>query len=714
MKHTVLLLLATVLAASAAAAQQTNIYDRPVQVERSREYDAKHYQIELEVDLDAKTFAGKNTITLSPLNSGFQTCRLDQEGLVITEVLEERNIPLRFEQTKQEVIIHFPAPYSAGQEVVFTVFYHGHNPSAGLLFDDESPHHPQMASTSSFPDHARGWFPCYDWPNDKVTQEVIVTVKEHLKALSNGRLVSRTEHPKTGTVTYHWSQEEPHATYLSMLAIAPFTVIHDSLGSLPINYWVYPKEAADAAWIFAVTPGIIDFFNKLYGYDFPWAKYDQVVGPRQGGGAEATSATILGEGVYHNRQAEQDFSWERIIAHEAAHQWWGDLITLRTWSETWLNESFGTYSDYLYTRSTKGEDEGALDLQRKRGQYLNEAKNRYMRPIVFNRYNRAGDNFDSHTYPKGAAVLHMLRFILGDDAFFRTLSAFLHKHAFEPVDTHDFMKVVKEVTGQNLDWFFEQFLYQPGHPVFEVSDTWDESTHTLRLNVVQTQDTTLGVPIYRIPVVIGLTTARQKKSEKIWLTKNTEEFAFVLEEKPLLVRFDEGNYLLMELAYKKPVDELLFQVAKDDMLGRLGAARELAAFKPDERVVPALVQCATNDAFWAVRQAAWETLDKLGWTPDRELLKGACKDETSQVRLTVVQLLGNTKDPALLSFHRDQFARDSSYLVQAEALKAIGKTGVQSELSFLQTAAQMPSHHNLVKSAAEAAIKEIEKANAGK
>ena len=209
----------------------------------------------------------------------------------------------------------------------------------------------------------------------------------------------------------------------------------------------------------------MEFFNRIYGYDYPWDKYDQVVVPF-GGGAESTSATVMGHRIMYDERGEQDFSSIGIVSHELAHQWWGDLITLRSWAHTWMNESFGTYSDYLYFRFEKGEDEGAVNLLGKKDSYLREAHTRYIRPIVYDRYRRAQDMFDSHTYPKGAVVLHMLRFMLGDDAFFRTLKHFLHEHAFQPVDTHDFTKAVKTVTGQNLDWFFEQWLFKPGPSLF--------------------------------------------------------------------------------------------------------------------------------------------------------------------------------------------------------------------------------------------------------
>ena len=690
-------------------AQKVDLSQRPLQVERSRDYDALHYRISLTFDLEKKEFRGENKITLSPLSDGFTTCLLDAEELIVEEVLNSRNLPLRFEQDEKQLIVHLTRAYSYGDSVVFTVYYYAHDPKYGLFFVDASPTNPKMVGSGSWPNRARHWFPCYDYPNDKVTHEVIATVKNSYKVLSNGRLVSITEDKENGTVTYHWSQERPHSTYLSMLEVGPFAVIEDSLGSLPINYWVYPKDVENAKRVFKITPRIIDFFNKLYGYDYPWAKYDQVVDPRQGGGAEATSATILGEGVIYDRRAAQDFSWDRIIAHEVAHQWWGDLITTRTWAHTWLNESFGTYSDYLFTRSDKGADEGAVDLLGKKNAYLREAHNKYMRPIVFHRYDKPGDNFDSHTYPKGANVLHMLRFILGDEPFFRTLQHFLHKHEFQPVDTHDFMLAVKEATGKNMDWFFDQFIFKPGHMFLDVSYDWDEGGKKVRLTVVQIQDTTLGIPIYKIPVNIGITTSNEKFSKKVWIKKREQTFEFAVEKKPLLIRFDQGNNLLKEWTFNKSVDELLYQLKNDDVIGRMWAAAELVKYNSDPRTAEQLTERTQQDPFWAVRRSALEALAELENGMDKNLLKKLLNDENSKVRTTAMRLLGDSKDSKLIAFFKQQFKKDDSYLVQAETLSSIAKCGNRSQISFLKNAAKMKSPRKVLKRAADRAIAELEK-----
>jgi aminopeptidase N len=396
-----------------------------------------------------------------------------------------------------------------------------------------------------------------------------------------------------------------------------------------------------------------------------------------------------------------------VIAHEIAHQWWGDLITLREWSHTWLNESFGTYSDYLWTRHESGKDEGAWALLGKKNAYLREAHTRYVRPIVFNRYKRPHDNFDSHTYPKGACILHQLRFILGDDSFFRVLSAFLHEHAFEPVDTHDFMKTVKDVTGKNMDWFFEQYIFSPGHPVFDIESSWDAGAGQIQLNVAQVQDRDHGIPIYRTPVQIGIVTRSGKRVETVWLENEFDTFVFESQAEPLLVRFDEGNWLLKEWTYDKGVEELLFQARQDDVIGREWAVRELGRSGSDVSVAGSLTTIAREDSFWAVRLAALETLAAADERTATGPFQAAATDVNSQVRRSAIRILGETGDQDLVPFFRSRFEDDDSYQVQAEALRAIGRCGDQSQLEFLHQASAMPSHRNVIQRAAEWAIEEI-------
>jgi aminopeptidase N len=626
----------------------------------------------------------------------------------VTAVLSEDGLPLKFDQTAKELAVHLLRPYKFGEELSFTCFYHGQDPKIGLQFMAESVDNPQIVFSDSFPENVHHWFPCFDYPNDKVTNEIVATVKSGLKVAANGRLVSVIEDKAAGTVTYHWSQDLPHSTYLIFLAAAPYVVVRDSYGTLPVNYWVYPRDEAKVEATYGKTPKMIEFFNRIYGYDYPWQKYDQVSVP-SGGGAESTSATAMTHRIMVDERGEPDFPAIGIVSHELAHQWWGDLITLRSWAHTWLNESFGTYSDYLYHRYEKGDDEGAVNLLGKLNAYLREAKTRYIRPIVSDRYDQPGDMFDSHTYPKGARVLHMLRSLVGDEPFFKTLSHFLHRYAFDAVDTDDFIRSVKTVTGQNLDWFFDQWLFKPGHPIFEVKSEWDAAGKVVRLKVAQVQDFSKGVPVFRVPVSIKLVTPGKTDIRKVWIKEREETFEFPLEAKPLLIRFDEDNVLIKEITFPKERDELLYQLKHDDVIGRMDAAAGLLAFKEDPQTATGLIASVQTDPFWAVRKSSLEALARLKAKNGPAVFKKACQDPDSQVRAAALVALGDLKDQTLLDFYKGLFQKDVSYRVQVEALSAIGKAGDPAAVPFLKQAAAVPSYRDMVRRAAEAALKLFEK-----
>ena len=725
-------------AAPVTLAQKIDVYSRPVQSEPSREFDAIHYRITIALDDRKYSFQAENTITLTPFNDGFSKCILDAETFTVTRVVDEHSRPLRFEQPPHQLVVFFPTASGYGDTVRFTVSYHaehlldstGHLP--GINFMEASATHPAQIFTQSFARGARHWFPCYDQPNDKATQEVIATVRSDYTLLSNGRLVEVTEDTSRGTRTFHWSQELPHATYLSTLIAGPYEVIKDSLGSLPINYWVYKKDVKDVKSTFSRTPEIIEVLGREYGYDYPWAKYDQATIAGIGGGAECTSASELGHGLMHDERAEQDFtSYGWLICHEAAHQWWGDLITCRDWTHTWLNESFGTYSEVMFALYDKGEDDAAVNVLGKINQYLQEAHTRYMRPIVFPRWNEPGENFDRHTYQKGAVLIHTMRWLLGERPFHALLSYFLHAHAFLSVDTHDFTAMIKEATGQNLDWFFEEWFFKPGHPVFDVHWSWDEQQKRVSLTVAQTQDTSQGVPIFKMPVVINIETPDTVLSQRVWLSSAIDTFEFACDRKPLMVRFDEGNHLLKELTFEKSTDELLHQLKHDDVIGRMWAISELIGRTEDPRVINALMDAARTDPFWAVRrdavyrlagfrgitqmdadrglvpQSRLDSVDLptgLDRTKMRPFFKERALDKNSQVRAAALYGLGNMGTKEEVRFLRERFERDESYVAQAAALRAMGKCGDRSVVDLLKKATTIDSPRNVLRSAASWAL----------
>lgn len=689
-------------------AQPAELMKRPRHAERSRDYDALHYRLLFVFDEMSSSFTAENTVTLASLKDGLASCALDAVDLTVTSVVDGSGHPLPYTLTDGQLLLTLSQPLHYGEKTSFTVRFSQSHPKTGLRFIAGAADHPPQIDTYSWPELSRHWFPCFDSPNDKASSEVTATVRSGWKVLSNGRLLEVKDDPAAGTSTWHWLQSEPQPTYGIMLAAGPFEIVRDSLGTLPVDYWVYPKDVPDAPRSFAKTPRMIEFYEKTFGVPYPWAKYDQVCVAGSGGGMEATSATILGQSTIHDQRADQDFPSDGLVAHELAHMWWGDLVTERSWSDVWLSESFATYSEYLWTRHDLGEDEGALNLEEKRANYLEEARTSYVRPIVFDRYNDPWDIMDGHSYPKGAAVLHMLRFVLGDEAFFRSLSAFLKKFAFASADTHDFTTVVKDTTGQNLDWFFEEWLLRPGHPVFRVAWTWDETTRAVRLEVHQVQDTAQNIPVFRTPVSIALYDRDGQVARTIWLEKKDETFELPAARKPLAVEFDHGHNLLQELVFEESPEELLFELERFDAVGRMRAARELGRHLDRPEVRPALERTAQADAFWAVRRSAVESLAAAGPAGVSAFLKGRLADPSSRVRAAAVRALGRRGGPGLGDDFKRRFPKETSYVVQAEILTALGLCGGPGDRPFLESAALLRSPRNMLKRTAEAALIKIE------
>jgi aminopeptidase N len=518
---------------------------------------------------------------------------------------------------------------------------------------------------------------------------LIATVDARYQVIANGVLQGVTEDRAKGKKTFHWLQNQPHSTYLFVLAAGPYVQVKDTKGPLPISYWVFPAAAADAERSFGKTREIIEFFNRELGYVYPWPKYDQITIPDFGGGAESTNATVIGSKSIHDARADQDFPTHWLVAHEAAHQWWGNLVTMRDWSHTWLNESFATYYEYVYVKHGLGEDDGALNLLGKKRAYLAEAREKYMRPIVLDRWEWPNDNFDRHTYQKGGVVLAMLRSLMGDEPFRRSITHYLKKHAFGSVDTHDLQIAIREASGQVLDWFFDQWIFRAGHPVLDAGYTWESGA--VKLKVRQKQ-----AGLYTLPVSIGVTTSAGKRVHKIWVRDRDESFSLPCPQKPLLVHFDEEELLLKELSFEKSKEELLYQLVHDNAIGRMDAIAALKPSAADPRVAAALRKSATDDPFWAVRR------DAIFPTDASFLRLRATHDRSSAVRTAALAALGQLRDASLAVFFEERFRADDSYRAQAEAVRALGNLGGRTEL--LREAAAMKSPDDIVATAAREAL----------
>ena len=641
---------------------------------RDRVCEIRHVKLELTLDVDNKRLFGVATHTLSPINDGLEWVEFDAAELQIESVRSTDGAPLRYSCQDSKLRIDLGSPHKAGEELALRIEY-SCSPRRGLYFnapDDAYPDRPLQVWTQGQDEDSRYWFPCHDFPNQRFASEIIVSVPYRWTAISNGKLTSVTEN---GTVkTYHWSQDKPHPTYLMSLVAGEYTEIREEWNGVPILYYSPSGREEDTRRAFGKTPRMVQFFAEKIGVPYPWDKYSQVaVADFTFGGMENTSATTMNDSLLHDERAHLDYSTDSIVAHELAHQWWGDLLTCRDWSHGWLNEGFATYFDLLFKEYDLGVDEFRYAVYRDANSYIEEGSKRYSRPIVSNTYNQPIDLFDRHLYEKGALVLHMLRFNLGEELFWKALHHYCAMHQGNSVTTDDFQRAIESATGKNMDWFFHQWVYSGGHPDLKLSYGWEEDTKTAQLTVSQTQAADEVTPMFRMPVQVVFVTSRGEHSVRINLSQKDQTFYFSLDEKPLMVQFDPGYWCLKTLEFPRPKEMLLYQLKHDrDVIGRIQAAGELAKLgAPD--CIAALKEAILNDDFWGVQAEAARALGTIKSEASMNALIECTRVPHPKTRRAVVAALGEFREDASFKAILPILEHDESYFVESEAARAIAR-----------------------------------------
>ncbi|GAA4014902.1 hypothetical protein GCM10022408_30210 [Hymenobacter fastidiosus] len=526
------------------------------------------------------------------------------------------------------------------------------------------------------------WFPTIDKPNQRMTQEIAMTVDGQYKTLSNGLLISSRKNPD-GTRTDIWKQTLPAAPYLTMMAVGEFAVINDTWRGKAVDYYVEPRFQGTAKTVFGNTPAMLDFFSRKLGVDFPWEKYAQIaIRDFVSGAMENTTATtIRQEWVQLTKRdlIDQSYVAEGTIAHELFHQWFGNYVTSESWSNLPLNESFADYSELLWAEHKYGADAAALVQQQKLTQYLTEAESK-REPLIRYNYAAREDMFDRHSYDKGGRVLHMLRKYVGDDAFFASLNRYLTQNKFSASEIAKLRLAFEETTGEDLMWFFDQWFLRRGHPELHISHTYANGQVNLR--VEQLQDSTF-TPIYRLPVTVSVWSGSQSQPTdyKIVVTKANQMFTLPISQRPSLVKFDSESQLLAKIEEELTQDELVFQYYHARSYLQKYEAIDQLRPKLGDLAVSGMLRNAMNDNFWAVRLAAVEGFRRYkgaeGNAVRKELKRVAATDKKSQVRAMAVTTLA--------SFPNEDFGdiygtalNDSSYLVVGAAIDALTKNPTAS------------------------------------
>jgi aminopeptidase N len=705
-----LLLLAALLTFARPATAQSNA-ERMANdhYTRSHDYDIVHQRIELGAfDWDSLTFRGTVATTLVALRPGQDSIILDAGKLLqVDRVAGARGAALGYEHRGDSLVVRLATAARFRDTVRFTVTYRGRVENGrGLTFIESTPgreHRPRQLWSQGETDNNHLWFPTYDAPNDKMTWELVATVPRAFTAVSNGRLAADRAAPG-GMRTMHWIQGKPASTYLVSLVVAPLVRIKDRWRTVPVDYFVYRSDSALARPLFDITPDMMEVYSRLTGVPYPWEKYAQTTVADFFGGMENVSATTLVDWLPDAR-AYADRPWYRhvLIPHELAHQWFGDLVTTGNWANMWLNEGFAEFLPGQYWGERLGrqaEDEYYLDEY---GQFMSIDARRRM-PLA-----ALGSN---NIYPRGALVLRMLQKHLGRERFWASVKLFLTRHAYGAAVTDDFRQAVLDATGENLDWFWSQWIYAAGYPELAVTTAYDSTARSLTLTIRQTQQDTAKADstglryttpeVFRLPLAIRIGTAAGDTVLATTLDAREQRVTVAgLRGAPTMVVVDNGNAILKTLDFAQPTAWLATQLERDpDLWNRDWVIDQLAKRPTDSLAAAALGRAARGADYFTTRAQAAAALRRFPATAAVPSLEAAARDTSALVRSAALGALGSFGGARVLEIARNAWERDPSYEVRATALAVVARLDPATRRTVITKGLATESYRGTIQNAA--------------
>jgi aminopeptidase N len=678
--------------------------------------DLVHTKLDVSFDYAKSWMYGKAWITLHPHFYPTDSLRLDAKNMNINEVSMIRagkHLPLKYSYDTLNLKITLDKNYQGGENYTIFVDYiarpneiKGKGSSAisdakGLYFINplgKEKDKPTQIWTQGETESNSAWFPTIDKPNQKTTDEISMTVPDKYRTLSNGLLVSRKKHGD-GTRTDTWKMDLPHTPYLMMMAVGDYSIIKDSFKGKEVSYYVEKEYAPVARKIFGLTPEMIEFFSRITGVNFPWQKYSQIaVRDYVSGAMENTTATVHGDFAQQDaRQLIDGNTWEDVIAHELFHSWFGDYVTCESWSNLTMNESFADVSETWWEEYKHGKDAGGAQIYGDMQNYLRSGSEK--KDLVRFYYRDKEDMFDAVSYQKGGCILYMLENYVGDSAFFKTLNLYLKTRKFNSAEAQDLRLDFEEVTGEDLNWFWNQWFYGSGHPKLDISYNYNSVSKIAQVYIRQTQPD----KIFRLPVAIDLYQGGEKKRYKVWIEQPADTFAFPSASKPDLINVDGDKILLCEKTDHKTLDNFIFQYKNAGLYADRREAIDFAAGKQTEdQNALELLKTALKDKYSGLRLY---TLRKLNISNDAVkksveplLNEMAGNDPNSLVRAGAIEALGRYKKDIYKALFLKS-VNDSSYSVAGSSLLALGAL---DSVAALEKARILSSQH--VKGALDDAV----------
>jgi aminopeptidase N len=651
------------LAPGDAAPARQYAPDRSVQI--------MHLALDVTPDFKQRKVQATATLRLKPIAKEIREISLDAVDLDVHSVSATEKIQA-YQVTEEKLVVTFAEAIPPEKEVTVIIVYAA-EPSEGLYFRTPEMGY-MVGDTHLFSQgeeiEARHWYPCLDAPNQRLTSEITCRVPEGMTVVSNGRLVSEDKDPGTGLVVFHWSQEKPHANYLISLVAGYFKKVEDSSNGVPLAFYTPASEIKQAPNSFRHTKDMLAFFEKETGVAYPWNKYFQVcVNDFVAGGMENTSATTLTDQTLFTDATENIRDSDGLIAHELAHQWFGDFVTCKDWSHIWLNEGFATYYETLYGEHKDGHDAMLYELYG-RARMITGMTNDFT-PIVRRDFSQPREMFGYLVYPKASWVLHMLRSQLGPDLYRQCIKTYLLRHQLGNVVTDDLRAVVEEVSGRSYDPFFDQWLYHGHFPELDITYSWDETLKQAKVSIRQTQDTNAGVLLFHLPLPIRFKTTQGIADRLIQVSQKQEDFYFSLDSAPESVRIDPEYTVLAKISFPISKAMLYAQLAdKKDMVGRLEAIEQLSS-KTDKENIIKLQDALNQDVFYGVRFESARALRSIHTEESLAALLASTRQSDARVRREVIEAIGGFYADSAYDAARQAVVEEKNPDIQAVALREL-------------------------------------------
>ena len=671
---------------------------------RSKDYDLQHSKIVLKFDVEQRKVIGGVTHTVTILKDDTSKLAFDCVGLTIQSVTVNK-AAAKFKATDAELIVPLASGAKKGDKFEVEIKYEG-KPTKGAYFilpDKDYPRQPKEIWTQGESEDTRYYLPTYDYPNDRLTTETILTVPAEWLTVANGKLIG-VKDAGNGLKTWTWQESLPSSTYLITVVTGEFEEVKDSWRGKPVTYYA-PKGRGDRLKInYGRTPQMLELFSKKLGVDYPWEKYAQsMVDDFVAGGMENSSSTTNASSslVHPILAPEYPTGQDDLISHELGHQWFGDLVTCKDWGNIWLNEGFATFMETLWSENYFPKEQAEYERWTSVREWW-EQRNLWAKPIVRHDFDDSSE-FDGNAYGKGGLVLYMLRHQLGDDAFYRGLKHYLEVNRGKNVVTADLAKAIEEETHTNVDQFFSQWVYGAGAPKFDLSYSYDDTKRQVTLKVKQTQKIEGRVGLFHVPTDVEITTAAGAKDYPVKVSKAEETFSLPADSAPAMVLFDKGGHILKSAEFHKEKKEWLYQLKNaSELADRADAAQALAKLKDDAEADAALGDALKNDKAWGVRVAAADGLGERRLPASaKQLLEGLNAATEPWVRSRIVAALGNFKDNGEIAAKLDSVAKeDKSYRARAAALQALGKIKAPNALATLNAAVAGDSPDDFLRNAA--------------